>query len=119
MYATLKCAACAGGSGAVAESSAQGSGAAAAERLPARHVATLDVLLKELLTERSSAMALQPFTVSEVMQRLRKANLSFPEAAVIQVLLFAQGEHICDSSQQMMMLSQQMGSVLPMLFLPS
>jgi hypothetical protein len=53
--------------------------------MAARHVATLDVLLKEMLTERSTAAAAAPFTVADVMARLARANLSFPEDAVVQV----------------------------------
>lgn len=48
-------------------------------------MATLDVLLKELLTERSTAAAAAPFTVADVMARLARANLSFPEDAIEQV----------------------------------
>ena len=53
--------------------------------MAARHVATLDVLLKEMLTERSTAAAAAPFTVADVMSRLARANLAFPENAVVQV----------------------------------
>lgn len=48
-------------------------------------MATLDVLVKELLTERSTAAAAAPFTMAEVMARLARANLSFPKDAVVQV----------------------------------
>ncbi len=48
-------------------------------------MATLDVLLKEMLTERSTAAAAAPFSVADVMSRLARANLAFAENAVVQV----------------------------------
>ncbi len=67
--------------------------------LAARHVATLDVLLKEMLTERSTAAAAAPFTVADAMARLARANLSFPEDAVVQVCAGEHGDEFTTGAQ--------------------
>ena len=57
-------------------------GNAPGPRLSRAQAATLDVLVAELLTERRAADA--PHAVADVLARMARANLAFPEAAVVQ-----------------------------------